>query len=162
MIVSAIVARGANGEIGKDNQLLWHISADLQFFKKTTMGCPILMGRKTFESIGRPLPGRANFVISRNTQLEIPGVEVVASIQEGLAILKDHPKVFIIGGGSIYKECLENGIIDELYVSEIHASFEADTFFQWNSEAWLQEELGGGVDEKSGLAYSFHRWSKSK
>ncbi|MFT5337246.1 MAG: dihydrofolate reductase [Sphingobacteriales bacterium] len=162
MIVSAIVARGANGEIGKDNQLLWHISEDLKFFKKTTMGCPILMGRKTYESIGRPLPGRPNFVISRNKGLTIPGVQVVESIQAGLDQLQEHPKVFIIGGGSIYKECLDNEVLDELYISEIHSEFEADTFFHWNSTGWVQEKLGGGVDVKSGLKYSFHRWTKSK
>jgi len=97
--ISMIVARSRNHVIGRDNQMPWKISADLQFFKRVTMGYPVIMGRKTWESIGRPLPGRRTIVVTRNLDLQLNGGEVVHSLEEALASLAEFPRVFVIGGG---------------------------------------------------------------
>ena len=102
MILAAIVVTDLNNAIGKDNKLLCHLPADLKFFKSTTMGCPIIMGRKTFESIGKVLPGRKNIIISRNANLKIEGAEVYSSLKEVLENAKEE-KMFVIGGAEIYK-----------------------------------------------------------
>lgn len=125
-----IVARAANGAIGRDNQLLWHIREDLKFFKATTMGCPVIMGRRTFESIGRALPGRLNIVVSRGTP-EVPeGVAVVGSIEAAyeLAEASGAEKCFITGGGRIYAEALPS--VERMYITEVEVDIpHADTFF---------------------------------
>lgn len=125
--LSLIAAVARNGAIGRDNKLLTRISEDLKFFKRTTLGCPVIMGRKTWDSIGRPLPGRRNIVISRNAQWQAEGAERAASLQEALARVQDAPKVFVIGGGEIYAEALP--LADQLVLTEIDADFEADAFF---------------------------------
>ena len=143
-----IVAIADNNAIGKDNALLWHISEDLKFFKRTTMGCPVIMGRKTFESIGRPLPKRLNIVVSRGGFNAPEGVEVVASLEEAYALAESRflvampgsltvmssdagtsaPKAFVIGGGQIYAQAM--AIADRLTVTHVHTVIEdADTFF---------------------------------
>jgi len=125
MIISIIVAKATNNAIGKDNCLLWHISQDLKRFKALTLSHPIVMGRKTFESIGRPLPGRRNIVISRNFSHD--GVEVASSLQEALLMCKDDEEVFITGGGQIYKQAID--IADRLYITDVFCEPEADTYF---------------------------------
>lgn len=125
--LSLIAAVARNGAIGKDNALLWRLPEDLQFFKRTTMGCPVVMGRKTYESIGRPLPGRRNIVISRNTAWQAAGVERASSLQAALALVADAEKAFVIGGAQIYAEALPQA--DELVLTEIGRDFEGDAFF---------------------------------
>lgn len=125
LILIAAVAR--NGAIGKDNALLWRLPEDLKFFKRTTLGCPVIMGRKTFESIGRPLPGRRNIVVTRNTAWQHDGVDVAHTLEEARALAASEPRVFVIGGGELYAQALP--VADELILTEVDADFEADTFF---------------------------------
>jgi dihydrofolate reductase len=125
LAIIAVVAR--NGAIGRNNALLVHLSEDLKHFKRTTLGCPIIMGRKTFESIGRPLPGRRNIVVTRNGQWHAPGVETAASLDAALALLAGVPKAFVVGGGELYAQALP--MADELVLTEIERDFDGDTFF---------------------------------
>ena len=131
MNISILVAVGQNGEIGKDNQLLWRLSDDLKLFKKRTLDHAIIMGRKTYDSIGKPLPGRVNIVISQNKKLKIEGCTVVHSLEEAIeAALKqtDKEEIFIIGGQQIY--ALATPHATKLYLTEVKAAFEnADAFF---------------------------------
>ena len=124
-----IVAIADNNAIGKDNALLWHISEDLKFFKNTTMGCPVIMGRKTFESIGRPLPKRTNIVVSRSGYEAPEGVVVVSSLEEAFATVPaETERAFVIGGGQIYAQAMQ--LADRLIVTHVHTIIEdADTFF---------------------------------
>lgn len=147
-----IVAIADNNAIGRDNELLWHISEDLRFFRRTTVGCPVIMGRKTYESIGRPLPKRVNIVVSRafNTGEE---VAVTSSLEGAFKVAEETnlEKCFVIGGGQIYAQALD--LVDRLIVTHVHTVIEdADTFFPkidpsvWKviqrSEMFLDEETG--------------------
>lgn len=130
MSLSIIVAASDNDAIGKDNKLLWRLKKDMKFFKETTMGCPVIMGRKTFESLGRPLPGRLNVVVSRSRPSVPEGVLVYETIEEAIARAKAEGKreQFIIGGGEIYKSTIS--LVDSIYMTRVHANInEADTFF---------------------------------
>ncbi|MCT4639574.1 MAG: dihydrofolate reductase [Bacteroidales bacterium] len=127
MNISIIVAIANNMAIGKDNDLIWHISEDLKRFKSITSGNTIIMGRKTYESIGRPLPKRRNIVISRNKDLNIEGVEIVNSLDEALRISETDGEVFIIGGGAIYKEAMP--LANKLYLTKVNITPEADVYF---------------------------------
>jgi dihydrofolate reductase len=134
-----IVARSRNHVIGKDNQMPWKISADLQFFKKITMGHPVIMGRKTWESIGRPLPGRRNIVVSRNAELQLAGAEVVNSLDAALAALSEFQRVFVIGGEQLFTQAFP--IADRLYITEIDIDVTGDTFFAVpNPSEWKEVE----------------------
>lgn len=126
--ISMIVARSRNHVIGKDNQMPWKISADLQFFKKVTMGYPIIMGRKTWESIGRPLPGRRNIVVSRNTNYSAIGAELVGSLDQALELLKEFKRVFVIGGQQLFTQAFPQA--DELFITEIEIQVDGDTYFE--------------------------------
>jgi dihydrofolate reductase len=138
--ISMIVARSRNHVIGKDNQMPWKISADLQFFKKVTMGHPVIMGRKTWESIGRPLPGRRNIVVSRNADLQLAGAEVVNSLDAALKTLSEFPRVFVIGGEQLFTQAFPQA--DRLYITEIEIDVEGgDTFFAIPSPSeWKEVE----------------------
>jgi dihydrofolate reductase len=138
--ISMIVARSSNYVIGKDNQMPWKISADLQFFKKVTMGHPVIMGRKTWESIGRPLPGRRNIVVSRNTELQLTGAEVVNSLDAALATLSEFPRVFVIGGEQLFTQAFP--MADRLFITEIDIDIDGgDTFFEVpNPSDWKEVE----------------------
>jgi dihydrofolate reductase len=114
--------------IGKNNQLPWKISADLQFFKKATMGYPIIMGRKTWESIGRPLPGRRNIIVSRNPDYQANGAELVSSLDQALQSLRDFERVFVIGGQQLFNQAFP--LADQLFITEIELEVEGDTFFE--------------------------------
>ncbi|QGM35476.1 Dihydrofolate reductase type 3 [Vibrio sp. THAF191d] len=127
MIISMIAAMAKDRVIGKDNQMPWHLPADFAWFKRCTMGKPVVMGRKTYESIGRPLPGRQNIVISRDANLAIEDVTTVTSIDDAIKAAGDVEEVMIIGGGAIYKACLPQA--DKLYVTYIDAQIEGDTQF---------------------------------
>lgn len=126
-ILSMIVAHADNRIIGKDNDMPWHLPADLAYFKKTTLGKPVIMGRKTYDSIGRPLPGRKNIVISRDESLNIEGVEVVQSVEQALAVASGVDEIMVIGGGAIYAHCMPKA--DKLYITHIDAKIDGDTQF---------------------------------
>ncbi|MEL0610798.1 type 3 dihydrofolate reductase [Vibrio echinoideorum] len=136
MIISMIAAMANNRVIGKDNQMPWHLPADFAWFKRSTMGKPVVMGRKTYDSIGRPLPGRLNVVISRDESLKIEGVTTVTSIELALELLSDVDEVMIIGGGSIYESCLPKA--DKLYLTYIDFAVDGDTQFPEWGEGWKQ------------------------
>ncbi|NBV71468.1 MAG: dihydrofolate reductase [Burkholderiaceae bacterium] len=144
--ISMIVARTRNLVIGKENKIPWKISADLQFFKKVTMGYPIIMGRKTWESIGRPLPGRRNIVVSRNTSYSAVGAELVSSLEQALDSLKDFKRVFVIGGQQLFNQAFP--LADELFITEIELQVEGDTYFEipdpsnWQEIDRVQEKEG--------------------
>ncbi|KTD79395.1 dihydrofolate reductase [Legionella waltersii] len=125
-IISLIAALDEAGGIGLNNQLLCHLPADLQYFKSTTMGKPIIMGRKTFESIGKPLPGRENIILS-TTLNKISGALVIDSLDKALVCLQDAPEIMIIGGEKIYKQAIT--FANRLYITKIHHLFNADAFF---------------------------------
>lgn len=159
---SIIVAISDNNAIGRDNQLLWHISEDLRFFKRTTLGSPVIMGRKTYESIGRPLPKRVNIVVSRgfNTGEE---VAVAASLEDAFKVAEDTnlEKCFVIGGGQIYSQALP--LVDSLIVTHVHTVIEdADTFFpEIDPDIWqVVERSELFTDEESGYSFEFVKYVK--
>lgn len=155
MVLSIIVAAAQNQVIGRDNGLAWHLSADLKRFKALTTGNTVVMGRKTFESIGRPLPNRRNVVISGNPSFQAEGCEVVRSLEAALDLVSGDDKVFIIGGGSIYKNLWDQA--DNLYLTRVHADVEGDTVIpeiseqQWAAVGWEHFQR----DEKNDFDYSF-------
>ncbi len=163
-IVSIIVAADENNGIGKDNNLLCYLPNDLKYFKSVTEGHPVIMGRKTFESLPKgALPNRRNIVITKNKDLHFDRCEMCYSIEDAIALCKDESEVFIIGGGSVYRESIK--LADRLYLTRIHHSFEGvDTFFpeidpiQW-SEISREDHL---ADEKHECGYSFITFSKIK
>ena len=133
-MISIIVAVAENGVIGDKNSLLWHISEDLRNFKRITSGHPVIMGRKTIESLGRPLPNRTNVVISRTTT-QIEGCTVVNSLEAAIALFPKEEEVFIIGGAQIYALALD--IADKFYLTRVGHSYEGDTSFpKWNTTQW--------------------------
>lgn len=156
-IVSIIVAVGHRGVIGKGGDLAFHIGADLKHFKEITMGKPVIMGRKTFESLPKgALPGRRNIVVSRNAEWTAPGAERAASLEEALEMTADAPERMIIGGGEIYRQSMP--IADRIYLTQIDSDLEdADTYFpEINPCAWnVAEETDYADDLKSGLRYRF-------
>lgn len=127
--ISIIAVISENRALGKDNKLLWHIPEDMKRFKNITTGHPIIMGRKTFESLGRPLPNRTNIVITRNASFNVAGAVMVSSLDESLEKARQTEKdeIFIIGGGQIFKEAMS--IADKLYLTIVQGEYEADTFF---------------------------------
>ena len=137
-----IVARGKNGAIGLKGKMPWHLPEDLKHFKETTMGSPVVMGRKTWESIGRPLPGRVNVVLTRDASYVAAGAKVVATLEAALALTQEAPRIFIIGGAHLYREVLERGIVDCAWVTEIDAAPEADAFFpELPKDLWVRTVL---------------------
>ena len=163
MIISIIVAAAKDNAIGKDNQLLWHMPADLKFFKKTTSGHSVIMGRKTFESVGKALPKRRNIVITRQRNYEAENIEVVSSLEEALALCeKEEGEVFIIGGAQIYRQSIN--LTDRIYLTRINYEFDgADTFFpEIADEKWQLEHVEHHEsDELNPYDYSFYLYSKT-
>ena len=157
MKISIVVAMAANRVIGRDKQLPWHLPADLKHFKETTMGKPILMGRKTWESIGRPLPGRTNIVITRDEDYVAPGCVVVHSIEAALQAAGEVDEVMVIGGAEFYRQVLPQA--DTIYLTRVHRGFEGDTRFPELDEAEWEEvgRIDCKADEKNPHAYSFIR-----
>lgn len=155
MNVSLIVAVSRNNVIGKDNQLIWKLSADLKRFKSLTTGHSIIMGRKTFDSIGKPLPNRKSVIITRQADFVAEGCIVVNSLEEALAKTQDEEEVFIIGGGTIYKEAIAKA--DKIYYTKVHQDFDGDTFFPpVNLQEWESVSRKDCMpDEKNEYAYSF-------
>jgi len=153
MKIAMIAAMANNRVIGKDNQMPWHLPEDLKHFKAMTLGKPIVMGRKTFESIGRPLPGRHNIVISRQESLKIDGVTCVTSFEDAKALVSDCEELVVIGGGQLYSSLLSEA--DKLYLTEINLDVEGDTFFpQWDAVSWELISKECAINDK-GLEYSF-------
>ena len=149
MIISIIAAMDRNRLIGNNNQLPWHLPADFAHFKSTTMGKPVIMGRKTYESIGKPLPGRTNIVLSRNPATEFEGVECVSSFEEAVALVPDAEEVMVIGGSKIYEMLLPQ--VNRLYFTYVDAEFEGDAWFpEFDENQWLQKEaVVRKADEKN-------------
>ena len=161
MIVSLIVAAGTNNAIGKDNQLLWHLPKDLQFFKQTTWAMPVVMGRKTFESLGgKPLNGRVNMIITRQKDWSHEGVVVVHSLADALFFAKesDYKEVFIAGGGEIYAQAMSQA--SKIYMTRVDAVIEGDTFFPEidSSDFALSNEVSHAAHEKHAYGFSFQTW----
>lgn len=159
--ISLIAAMAKDRVIGKDNDMPWHLPADLKHFKKVTLGKPVIMGRRTFESIGRPLPGRKNIVITRNQQWTHEGVEVVSSTELAMSLVAGVDEVMIIGGGKIYEQFLPQA--DILYLTFIDLDVDGDTRFpDWTTiGAWQQAESESHKpDENNSLAYEFVRFDK--
>ena len=133
-MISIIVAVAENGVIGDNNRLLWHISEDLRRFKRITTGHPVVMGRKTWESLGRPLPGRENVVVTRR-ELSFDGAQTVHSLDEAYALFPPEEEVFVIGGAQIYGEALSAA--DRFYLTRVHRAYEGDTRFpKWDAAEW--------------------------
>jgi dihydrofolate reductase len=155
MIISFVVAIAENNAIGKDNGLLWHLPADLKHFKQITNGHTIIMGRKTFDSMGKPLPNRRNIVITRNADLKIEGAEVTTSLDDALALCKTEEEVFIIGGAEIYKEALDK--TDRIYLTTVHQRFEGDAYFpELDRNKWVETAREEHQrDEKNKIAFTF-------
>lgn len=155
MRISAIVAMSENQVIGKDNSLPWHLPADLHHFKQVTLGKPIIMGRKTYESIGRPLPQRQNIVITRDIHFSATGCWVVNSIEAALEAASEQEEVFIIGGAHLYTQALP--LITCLYLTIIHKKIEGDTFFPpINKSEWKEiSKKNYQADDKNMYSYSF-------
>lgn len=161
--LSAIVATDRKGTIGKNGDIPWYLPADLKFFKRTTLGHPVVMGRKTFRSIGRPLPKRTNIILTRDAFFSATGVVVAHSLREALGneAVISADEVFIIGGGELYKQSLD--LVDTVYLTIVDAEIEdGDAFFpkldptQWQ-EVWSE---GHRPDGKNELAYRFSRWER--
>lgn len=158
--ISLIVAAANNNVIGGDNTLLWHIPEDLKYFKAKTAGRPIIMGRKTFDSIGRPLPKRTNIVITRNSDWRAEGVVTSTSLSEAIktAQMLDTDEIFIIGGGTIYEAALQ--FATSVYLTQVHADFKGDTYFPELSDAdWqlISSKQGEQCDEV-GIPYTFQEY----
>ncbi len=160
MIISLVVAVSNNNAIGKNNQLLWHLPNDLKFFKNTTWGMPVIMGRKTFEAVNKPLPGRINIVISRQSSWHADGVIVATNLSDALkkAVDTNCKKTFIIGGGEIYSQAMN--MAHEIYLTRVDATIEGDTFFsELDEHKWqLLSNHNFIADEKHVYAYSFQIW----
>lgn len=157
--ISLIAAIDEHRGLGKDNQLLCHVPADLQHFKALTLGKPIIMGRKTHESIGKALPGRLNIVLSKHLST-VKDVTVVGSLQEALILVKDAPEVMIIGGANLFAEALP--LAQEVYLTLIHAKFDADVFFpELDKNIWhCKEAVEKPRDEKNHYDLTFYRYEK--
>lgn len=162
MITSIIVAASENNVIGKDNRLPWHLPADLKYFKNTTWAMPIIMGRRTFESIGKPLPGRHNIVITRNKDYNADGATVVGNFNDAVkaAESNDVNEFFIIGGAELFNTTMDQA--QRIYLTRVHANIEGDVFFPaLNKEEWeLVSEKKMEADEKNEYDLSFQVWEK--
>lgn len=153
MKIAMIAAMANNRVIGKDNQMPWHLPEDLRHFKAMTLGKPVVMGRKTYESIGRPLPGRHNIVISRQADLIIDGVTTVTSFDDAKLAAGDCEELVIMGGGQLYEMLLPQA--DILYLTEIALDVEGDTYFpEWNDGSWHEVSRDVAKNDKH-LEYSF-------
>lgn len=160
--ITIIAAIANNNALGKDNDLIWHLPADLKRFKKVTSGHHILMGRNTFESIGKPLPNRTTVIITRNSDYKAKGCIVVDSIEKAIDVAKEDEQIFIIGGAQIYKQTIASNLVDQLDITKVHHAFDADVFFpEIDTAIWKEVSREGFVaDEKNKYDYSFIRYKK--
>jgi dihydrofolate reductase len=160
-MLTFIVAIAENNVIGKDNKLIWHLPADLKFFKQTTLGHPIVMGRKTFDSIGKPLPGRRNIVLTRNRDFQHNGVEVYYSPEELMNHLSDKEEVFVIGGAEVFR--LLYPYTQKMVITRVHQSFEGDIFFpEFDMTGWKKTwSEKHSSDEKNPFDYTFEIYERN-
>ena len=159
-MISIIVAYSKNHVIGKNNQLPWHLPADLKHFKTITMGKPIVMGRKTYESIGKPLPGRRNIIISRGGK-NYEGCDVFSSVDDALYALSNEPEIMIIGGANLFSQTLS--LAQRLYITEIDVVIDGDVFFpELHKEEWqIVSNEKHLPDEKNAYIYTFQTWNRN-
>jgi dihydrofolate reductase len=160
IMISIIVAMSRNRVIGKDNQLVWHLPADLRHFKETTMGRPVIMGRKTFESMGKSLPGRTNVVVTRQEGFKAKDCIVAPSVGQALEMVSGEPEIFIAGGGEIYSQSLP--LTERMYITVIDNEFVGDTFFpEFPEKEWkLVEEKEHRADERNRYSMVFQTWDR--
>jgi dihydrofolate reductase len=162
VILSFIVAAGENNVIGKDNQLPWHLPSDMKYFKNQTWGMTVIMGRKSLESLGKPLKGRKNIVVSRNKDWQPEGALVAHSIEEAIELAKQTgvKEIFIIGGAQVFKTSMP--LVQRIYLTRIHHSFEGDAFFPELSPAeWqLVKSHFYAADEKNQYSHTFEVWER--
>lgn len=162
--VNIVVAVSDNQVIGKDNKLLWHLPNDLKFFKNTTWGMPVIMGRKTFESVGKPLAGRTNIVVTTKEGWTAEGTTTANSLQDALeaAASTDALEVYIIGGGEIYRQSLP--ICHRVYLTRVHTTIDGDTFFPElpDGEWKMHSKLDFSADERHAFSYSFEIWERKQ
>ena len=163
--VSLIVAATRNQVIGRDNQMPWHLPADLRYFKQRTLGKPIIMGRKTWESLGRPLPGRLNIVVTRQTDIALEGAEVFADLQAAIergqewASEQGVDEVMVIGGGQLYQQAL--ALTQRVYLTRIDLELEGDTFFPvLDARQWQQTEAQAHPAQEQEPGYTFEVWQR--
>lgn len=163
MKINQVVAAAENNAIGKNNQLLWRLPNDTKFFKNTTWGMPVIMGRKTFESLGKPLAGRTNIVITRQTDWQADGAHVVHDIKEAMTVASqtDAKEVYVIGGGEIYQQTLP--MTERIYLTRVHTVIDGDAFFpDIDEKDWtLLSRLDFSADEKHAYDYSFEVWQRT-
>ncbi len=163
MIMSLLVAADEKNGIGKDGKLPWHLGADLKLFKRLTMGHHILMGRKTYESIGHPLPGRETLILTRSRDYTVPGATIVASLDEGIQIAEDRGEIelFVIGGGQVFAQALP--LADRIYLTRVHTNSESQVFFpELKREDWVEVEGSDHLaDVENDFGFHFSRLEKS-
>ncbi|NND63901.1 MAG: dihydrofolate reductase [Flavobacteriaceae bacterium] len=161
-MITMIAAAGENNELGKDNDLVWHLPDDFKRFKKLTTGHYIIMGRKTFESFPKPLPNRTHIVITRNPEYQKEGIIVTTSLEEALEKTKNEDEVFIIGGGEIYS--LGLAYAHKIELTRVHGAFEVDTYFpDINKEEWeLTQSVYHPRDERHQYAFTYETWLRKK
>ena len=161
-MISLVVAASTNNAIGKDNQLLWHLPNDLKFFKNTTWGGVVIMGRKTFESVNKPLPGRTNIVITRNTTWKADGVIVAENLIDAIkkAETSNCKEIFIIGGGEIYRESFSHA--NRIYMTRVHTEIVGDTFFpEMKPDDWkLISAVVFKANEKNAFDHTIETWER--
>ena len=163
-MITVIAAIGKNNELGKENELIWYLPADLKRFKKLTSGNTIIMGRNTFESIGRPLPNRTNIVVTRDPNYKKDGCLIANGIKEAISFVEKGEEIFIIGGAQVYKQVLENGLVDRLDITYINASFDADVFFpEIKAEQWKEVSRERfEADGQNKYDYTFVSYNRNK
>lgn len=161
-MITIIAAIAKNNALGKDNDLIWHLPADLKRFKKITSGHHILMGRNTFESIGKPLPNRTTVIITRNKNYFKDGCLIAHSIEEAIELANSDDQIFIIGGAQVYKAALKNNLVDQLDITLVHQEFEADAFFpEIDLTIWEETKREDFYsDDKNDYDYSFVSYTK--
>jgi dihydrofolate reductase len=162
MIITLVAAASENNAIGRDNQLLWHLPKDMRFFKNTTWAMPILMGRKTFESMGgKLLPGRLNILLTQQKDLQIKGAEVVNSLQEAITLAHklSYKELMVIGGGQVYEMAMP--LAQKIWLTRVHTKIEGDTFFPALDKNWeLKSSEKNDADEKHAYAFDFECWQR--
>ena len=160
--ITIIAAIANNNALGKDNDLIWHLPADLKRFKRVTSGHHILMGRNTYESIGKPLPNRTTVIITRNPNYKAAGCIVVDSVEKAIAVASKDEQIFIIGGAQIYEQTIASNLVGQLDITKVHHSFDADVYFpEINPEIWKEiSREDFKADEKNKYDYSFISYKK--
>lgn len=155
-----VAAVSENGVIGRDGDMPWHLPADLKHFKKTTLGHPIIMGRRTWDSIGRPLPGRTNIVMTRDASFAAEGAHRAGSVSEAIGLCGDQSPIMVIGGGEIYKRFLPSA--DRIELTRVHVSVDGDTFFPELGDQWnCHQSIKCPADELNPISMTFETWNRA-